>query len=157
MNRREFLASSGTVLASVSGCVGTVSDPFNSALRLGWLGVSNYDTSSHRFQIRVERRNEVVHESTHTVRGREESVVYGNPLECTWGSSAATFVLHGRVDDADWVEQPLNRAIDGTPDCVTARGVYDDWKSKTFEFYVRAGCERVAEYDGGCSFTDGDA
>ena len=146
MRRRALLGSAATLLtAASSGCLTSVQDTLDSSIRLGGVAITNYDLAPHRFHVRITRDGEIVHESTHDVRGRSESTVYGPALERTWGDVAGSYVLYGRSDDGPWVERSVDDALDGAPGCASARGVYDDLGSDEFEWYVRAECDRVSE------------
>lgn len=151
MRRRALLAAAGLSLAAPSsGCLDAALDAVDSTIRLGWLGVTNYDSEPHRFRIQVSRDGDVVHDSTRELAGATDSVAPGEAVECTWDGAPGSYRLRGRVDDRPWVEQSLDAALDGAPDCATARTVYDDLDSGELEFHVRAGCDRVADYSGGC-------
>jgi len=142
MRRRALLASVGVIATTVgSGCLGAVRDAVDSSFRLGTVSLSNYDTTPHRFQIRIFRDGELVHESDHDIDAKSGDIVPGVEIERTWDQVAGAFVLRGRVDDSPWVEQGVDDALDGAPECASARGVYDDLDSGEFEWYVRSKCE----------------
>jgi len=155
MRRRALLASAGTSIASLGGCLGTVRNAFHS-VRLGWLGITNYDTEPHRFRIQVRRDGDLVHDSTHRIRGGSETVAPGTSVECTWDGTPGSYHLMGRVDGGQWVTQSVDAALDGRPDCATARAVYDDLGDGELAFYVRAGCDRAADRDDRCPSVGSD-
>ncbi len=137
-------------MAALSGgCLGTVRDALHS-VRLGWLGVTNYDSDPHRFRIQVRRDGDLVHDSTRRIRGGTETVAPGEGIECTWDEGDGSYHLMGRIDGGQWVERSVDAALDGTPDCATARAVYDDLDSGELAFYVRAGCDRAADREERC-------
>lgn len=148
MRRRALLASAGASMAALTGgCLGTVRDALHSA-RLGWLGVTNYDSDPHRFRVQVRRDGELVHDSTRRIRGGSDDA--GEGIECTWDEGDGPYHLMGRVDGGQWVQRSVDAALDGAPDCATARAVYDDHDSGELAFHVRAGCDRAADRERRC-------
>ena len=116
--------------------------------KLAWLAVSNYDeTSGHRFDVRVERDGEVVHESTHTVGKKPEDRIPGAVADCTWNDVAGRYVVFARMDDGDWTERSLTEEFDRVPECVTAEVRY--W-SGSLAVWVQDWCDQVDGYVGGC-------
>ncbi|WP_157231412.1 hypothetical protein [Halostagnicola larsenii] len=129
-------------------------DVLDSSSRIGWVGVNNYDTESHRFSVQVERDGSIVHESSHTIRGSEDNVIPGEAVDCTWGDAAGTHRIRARVDGNEWVEQSVDEAIDGSVDCVTARVNYGNLRSVALDIFIRENCDAVPEYNGGCAFAN---
>ncbi|SFS49932.1 hypothetical protein [Halostagnicola kamekurae] len=154
MKRRSLLGSLGvTVVASSAGCVKSALGPFDNSSRIGWIGVSNYDTEPHQFGVRVERDDSIVHESSHAIQERKGNSLSGEAVNCTWGKTAGTHRISAKIDETDWVEQSVAEAIDGSVGCVTARVTYGD-SSDTLEIVIRENCDDVPEYNGGCEFAN---
>lgn len=154
MKRRSILASVGVGLAASSaGCVESARDVLDSSSRIGWVGVSNYDTEPHQFVVQIKRDGSIVHESSRTIRGSEDNVVPGEAIDCTWGDAAGTHRIRARIDGNEWVEQSVDEAIDGSVGCVTARVSYGDLR-ETLDIFIRENCDRVPRYNGGCAFAN---
>ena len=140
--------------ASSAGCVEFVRDTIDSSSTIGWLGVDNYDTEPHQFEVQVKRDGTFVHESSHTIQERGANVVHGDDVDCTWGDTAGAYRIRARIDGTDWVEQSVADAVDGTVGCVTARVTYGD-RGDSLDIFIRENCEEVPDYPGGCEFANG--
>ena len=146
MYRRELLAAVGTATPLVGGCLSRSADP---TIQLGYLDVGNFDTASHRFDVRVFRDGKRVHDSSHEVRARDD-VVHGTAVECTWDETPGTYTVSARVDGGEWAEQPLtadDSPIASDTECVVI-GVW--YRNDEVTFTVSTGCDR--DYDDMCSF-----
>ena len=154
MRRRSVLTSIGLGTAEASaGCVGPFADTDGSSSRIGWIGVANYDDSPHEFEVHVTRGGSAVHESEHSVRAKEDDIIPGEVLACTWGKTEGTYRIRSSVDDGEWVERSVGDAIDGPVDCVTARVVYDEFR-EGLQVLFAEDCDQVPTYDGGCAFAN---
>lgn len=159
ISRRRLLAfvGVGTTLPTISGCLGMLRDRLTPSIQLGWFGVQNFDTTSHRFELRVIRDGTQVHYSTHTVRGQEGNQVYGAVAECTWGSDAGQYTVAARLTGSEWTERPLSELADTYTDpidCATAEARY---RNGEMSIAFLPDCDRVSQYEGGCSFTSSEA
>lgn len=146
---------------SSSGCLEFSRDVFDSSSTIGWIGVMNYDTESHQFEVQVKRDGTLIHESSHTIPERGDPIIHGTALDCTWGDTAGKHKIRARIDGNEWIEQSVDGAIDGTVECVTVRVQYGDQTdavdrrvSDSLDIFIRENCEDVSEYNGGCEFAN---
>lgn len=155
MKRRALLATLGAAATTPTvGCLGAVADRLDPTVQLGWFAVHNRDTEPHSFDLEVERGGEVVHRSSHDVRGYEDPVVHGAVANCTWGDEAGEYTVRARADGGEWVESntsELNGSGGRDVDCVIAEAEYR--RGETVVSF-RVGCDRVDHYDGGCGFAN---
>lgn len=125
MNRRSLLASlavTATVLPA--GCLSSVRQSLDPTVKLGWFGVHNVDTDSHRFDLKVVRDGTRVHYSSHDVQGRAErtgSLNHGAVADCDWGSTPGDYAVGVRVDGGEWTE---TSATVREAECVAAVAEY---------------------------------
>jgi hypothetical protein len=151
VERRSCLASLAVLTASgLGGCLGDVdvlaAEP---TTRLAWLAVSNEDPErEHRFDLRVERDGDVVHESSHVVERKPEDRIPGSVADCTWDDVAGRYVVSARLDGGEWVGRELTEGFDPVPDCVIADVVAGRPISPAVG--VQAWCDQVDGYIGGC-------
>jgi len=148
MRRRAFLttlAATGPGLGS--GCLSSLDD---SALRLGYLDVANWDTEPHRLEVRVARDGAQVHTSSHELSGRDTDRIPSEVVDCTWDDMPGEYTVSGRADDGARTEQPLRPSAvpDADADCL-AVGVW--YRSGSVGFQIASGCD--SDYDGMCPFT----
>jgi hypothetical protein len=125
--RREVLAAVGlSATVSTAGCLDSV---LGRELRLAEFGVSNYGADAHRFDLRVRRDGEVVHRSSHEIRGRDEDRVYGAAPDCNWEGTPGAYEVSVRVDGGEWQSRSVAEARDGWRDavsCASAHVWYED-------------------------------
>lgn len=122
MNRRKVLATTGSVLGSLStGCLGSLTD--GDEIQLSSVSVLNSASEPHTVSLRVHRDDELVHESTHELEGSNHAMVSGASVECQWEEVPGEFTVSARVDSDDWTERDM---ADGTDaDCVEAHVTAD--------------------------------
>ena len=158
VNRRTLLASLGaTGTAGLAGCLDAVPG-LGATTKLGRLAVVNWDEDDpHAIDVRVERDDEVVHESTHTVAAMQATEAQSAVVECTWDDDAGTYVVAARLaGQSAWRRFDLLAAADGTPDCVIASVQYGsppgvDDPDRPLRVAVRDRCDEIGEhYVGGC-------
>lgn len=101
----------------------------------------------------MERDGALVHESSHSIQGRDDYINHGDVLDCTWGNTAGKYSIRVRIDGNNWIEQSVDDAIDGTVECVTIRITYGDIGGG-LDIFVRENCEAVSEYPDGCKFAN---
>jgi hypothetical protein len=157
MKRRALLGTVSAVgTVSITGCLDPVSVG-ESATKLARLSVANFDTDSmHTIDVRIERDDSVVHESTHTIDRAEESTAQSAVVDCTWDDVAGRYIVAARVSGAtEWESfDLLNEAAD-SPDCVIARIQYGEFPTSpdasSLTIDVRERCDEVGtNYVGGC-------
>lgn len=157
MKRRTLLGSVGAVGASsVAGCLDEL--PFGeSETKLARLSVANFDTDDARtIDVRVERDDSVVHESTYTIETAGANSARTAIADCTWDDVAGEYVVAARLAGAtEWQTFDLLEEADGSPDCVIARLQYGDFPTGPddgpLNIEVRARCDEVGEnYASGC-------
>jgi hypothetical protein len=163
MHRRRFLAGVGTVTTGViAGCLNSFGETDTSAMQLGWLGVSNFDTEPQTFELRVVRDDERVHSSTVDVSGLTEGFVPGHVAECTWDNSKGKYTVAARVDRKEWAEQRLSKDLDEHhsgnfregADCAAVSALYDQYDRGRFRFHITDCTRYVSGYEGGCAFAN---
>ena len=159
VDRRTLLASLGaTGTAGLAGCLDAVPG-LGPTTKLGRLAVVNWDEDDpHTVDVRVERDDDVVHESTSTVGAMQATEAQAEVVECTWDDVARTYVVAARLaGQSAWRRFDLLAAADGTPDCVIARVQYGsppgvDDPDRPLRVAVRDRCDEIAEhYVGGCT------
>lgn len=152
--RRSVLRTLGSgAIAATTGCVDSVSDRLDSTTKLGWVGVSNLGASAHRFELRVSRNGDIVHQSSHRLQGDGGSVE-GASNSCVWMQTAGSYTIKIRIADGEWISQSVDEGIEGSTECAFVHVVYDGWNQDQFAFFVEPGCERVSQYDGRCRLTN---
>lgn len=153
MRRRALLSSLGATATLGAGCLTTVTDRLDRSVQLGWFGAHNLDSDVHHIELRVERDDSQVHDSTHVIQPREGNHVHGAVAECTWGSTAGDYTVLARVDAGEWVEESLTEfaaSWNSGVDCVTADAMYRG--EGDLRISLADGCDR--NYDGMCPFTE---
>jgi hypothetical protein len=153
MRRRALLASLGATATLSAGCLTTVTERLDESVQLGWFGAHNLDDEVHQFELRVERGDTQVHNSTHVIQPKEDNHFHGAVADCTWGSTSGDYTVLARVDDNEWVAASLTElAASWNSDvgCVIADAMYH--REGEVEIVLGNGCDR--HYDGMCSFTD---
>ena len=156
VNRRALLGTVVTVgTFATSGCLGRLLLP-DTSTKLGLLAIENYDTKNgHEFDVRVERDGDIVHRSSHSVNKTVLPHISGLVLECPWEFVEGEYAVSARVDDGEWLNQPLAAPFDTVPDCVISVIRYGSLPSEgieppPFAIEVRDDCHVIAENDGGC-------
>lgn len=154
MKRRALLAALSATTSLGGGCLSPVREWTDPSAQLGRFGASNADTtSSHRFELAVERDGDVVHRSSHELEPAVETEpnrirVTQAVAECEWGSTSGDYTVRARVDGRDWVQKSVTEyATSKDVDCVMAWAEYHS----SFLLDLRWPCEREY-YDGLCSF-----
>ena len=153
MHRRALLASLGATATLSAGCLTTVTDRLDQSVQLGWFGAHNLDSEVRQFELRVEKGETQVHDSTHIIQPKEDNHVHGAVADCTWGSASGDYTVFARVDDNDWVEESLTEfaaSWNSDVDCVIADAMYHP--EGGLRISLGNGCDR--HYDRMCSFTD---
>ncbi|MFC5365792.1 hypothetical protein [Salinirubrum litoreum] len=127
MRRREFLAVAGlSATVSTAGCLDSV---LGRERRLARVGLSNFADESHRFDLRVARDDETVHESTHEVRGASDDRIFGTAPDCDWGTTPGDYEVFARVDGGEWASRSaseIGERWDDSASCVSAHVQYGD-------------------------------
>lgn len=127
MRRREFLAVAGlSATVSTAGCLDSV---LGRERRLARVALSNADDDSHRFDLRVARDGETVHESTHEVRGASDDRIFSAVPDCDWGTTPGDYEVFARVDGGEWLSKAVSAGSDEWRDsvsCVSAQVRYGD-------------------------------
>lgn len=137
MRRRALLAAVGlSATVSTAGCLDSV---LGRELRLATVGVSNYDDDAHRFDLRVDRDGEVVHRSSHELRGRDDDRVYGAAPDCDWAGTPGTYEVSVRVDGGEWQSRSVAEVSDGWRDAVSCASTYV-WYDGAVWIDLRADC-----------------
>ncbi|WP_277542494.1 hypothetical protein [Haloarcula laminariae] len=116
MNRRRLLATTGLGLGSLSaGCLSRFTDA--SEGQLSEVTVLNSAPGPRTVSVRVHRGDELVHESTHELKGSDHAMVSATAVEC-WGEEPGEFVVAARLDGGDWTERNVTDGAEA--DCVEA-------------------------------------
>lgn len=152
MNRRTLLTTIGIPIPlATGGCLSFFEDTGEAAkIQLGYLDVANFDTTSHRFEVRVFKDGERVHSSSHEVQSRDGATVHGTAVDCTWDENPGEYAISARVDDEEWNElslTPDNSPVTPDTECAVVGVLYRDNEVMTT---VSSGCDR--DYDGMCPF-----
>lgn len=119
MNRREFIAATGTVCIGCggTGCMSTITSDEN-RIRLLGVTVSNVDTKPHTFHVLVREDDEIVHWSTHRIESSSDTEYGSTEVKKTWSDEAARFEVSGRVDrSSTW----KTTDFDGQDKCAAAK------------------------------------
>lgn len=157
MKRRALLGTVSAVGAvGLTGCLDFV--PLGeSATKLGRLSVANFDTDNmHTIEVRIERDDSIVHESTHTIDKAEENMAESAVVDCTWEDVAGRYTVAARVSGAtEWVSFDLLDEVGDSPDCVIARVQYGEFPTSpdasSLTIAVRERCDEIGtNYVGGC-------
>lgn len=157
MKRRTLLGSFSAVGAvSITGCLDSV--PLGeSTTKLARLSVANFDTdTTHTIDVRIERDDSVVHESTHIIDKAEQNTAQSEVADCTWEDVAGRYTVAARVSGAsEWDSFDLLDEISDSPDCVIARVQYGNFPTSpdasSLTIDVRDRCDEVGtNYVGGC-------
>lgn len=161
MDRRSVLGAVGTLgVTSLSGCLGFFQKDSPPATTVGRISIINHDPdSSHEIALRLERDDEVVHTSSHTVPKKDGRSVGGTVPDCTWETKPGEYVVSANADGGEWVHRNVTTISGGkSPDCVTVSVDYG--KSAGKESYVDPDdplyiiatdwCDRIRRYNGGC-------
>ena len=142
MRRRDLLTVAGlSATTSTVGGLDAVLD--RQEIRLARFSVDNFDTTSHRFDLRVDRDGETVHRSSFRIQGKGENRVYGEVADCDWGTTPGEYEVFARADGADWTSKSLDDVTEGwreTADCATAHAIY--FENGNFWLRLQDDCER---------------
>jgi hypothetical protein len=156
VNRRALLGTVVTVgTSAASGCVNRLLPP-DTSTKLGLLAIENYDTENgHEFDLRVERDGDIVHRSSHSVKKTVLPHISGFVLECPWEFVDGEYTVSARIDNGEWLNQPLAAPFDTVPDCVISVIRYGSLRSESIEnpplaIEVEDDCHVIAANDGGC-------
>ena len=156
VNRRALLGTVATVgTSAMSGCLDRLLPP-DTSTKLGLLAIENYDTENgHEFDVRVERDGNIVHRSSHSVNKTSLPHISGLVLECPWEFVEGEYTVSARVNNEEWLNQPLAAPFDTVPDCVISVIRYGSLPSEgieppPFAIEVEEDCHVIAENDGGC-------
>lgn len=81
--------------------------------------------------------------------------ISGLILECSWEFVEAEYTVRARVDNGEWLNQPLAAPFDSVPDCVYSTIEYgspssESSESQTLTIGVESGCPTLRENDDGC-------
>ena len=156
MKRRALLGTLAAVGASMTGGCLDQSTPPETTTKLGLLAIENYDTESgHEFDIRVERDGDIVHRSSHSVEKTSLPQISGPVLDCPWRFIEGKYTVSARVDDSEWLGQPLAVPFDTVPACVITTVRYgrlpsEGGEQSQFDIEVEANCDTINDTDGGC-------
>ena len=123
-------------------------------MRLGWFAVVNFDGQPHTFELRVQRGDEVVHESSHRLAGSGPSGSNGAVADCTWGDVRGEYTVRARMDGGEWRERDLSElrgSRDEKIECGVAEARYHH---DVFGLTLAENCEEVLDYVGGCAFAN---
>lgn len=153
MKRRTLLAALGTATAmGTAGCLDSSDE--REGMRLGWVAAVNFDAQPHTVTLRVERGDEVVHESSHRLPESGPSGSNGAVADCAWADARGEYTVLARLDDGEWHERALSElreSRDGEVDCAVAQATYHH---DVFGLRLSATCDEVASYEGGCAFAN---
>lgn len=161
VRRRVFIFGLPIGLTALQGgCTRFLRDRDEPTATLGAASITNFDTEPHRFQLRIEREGERIHDSAHELDGTAggEGEDYGRVdteiVDCTWEEVAGSYDVAVRLDDGEWVEQSVNARLDEDAECVIAEVRYDDLEADDFEFVIHDDCNRLVDTDEGCPFAE---
>lgn len=140
--RRSILCTLGcAATVTTVGCAGSPVDFLDSGTKLAQFDLTNLSSSSHRFEIRVQRNDSVVHESTHTLEGDGGSVT-GTVGACPWMDTSGSYVVAARLGDGEWVSQSVDEGVSSSPEYAFAYIIYDGWNTKRLTFVIEPANER---------------
>lgn len=153
--RRSILCTLGCAAAVPTvGCAGFPVEYLDSGAKLARIDLTNLSGSSHRFEIRVQRNNMVVHESAHDLGGDGESVS-GTAEACPWMDTSGSYVVAARLGDGEWEPQSVDEGVSASPEYVSVHIVYDGWNRKRLVFLIEPAEERDAHSAGKCHSAPG--
>lgn len=96
VSRRRLLAGAATLgVGALAGCSTAAG---SSTSRLAYVRVANWHAEPHTVHVLVERDGDLVHWSSHDLAARKGDITT-QPLEQTWASGEAEFVVRVRIDD----------------------------------------------------------
>lgn len=98
-----------STLALGSGCLNLISSGSDASPKLGWVVAKNYHSNTQRLEIRIERGDSVVHESSHEIAGKTVGRIPGEVLEYTWGTTPARTPYADELPGASGSNAPRRR------------------------------------------------
>lgn len=140
--RRSLLRALGCAATiSTAGCTRSLFDKPDAKSKISRIYAANLSDSSHRFEIRVQRDDAVVHESTHILAENGGSVS-GTVGACSWMDTPGSYVVAARLGDGEWVSQSVNEGVSSSPEYAFASVLYDAWDSGQLRFIIEPKNER---------------
>jgi len=145
---------------SLVGCLDRV--PTVGQTTLGWFGIYNQDeTSGYQFDVRIERDETTVHESSHRLEAYDRDQFDRSPphsvVSCTWENIRGDYTVFIQSNSHDRHEFGVLDGVVDAPDCVIAYvrcgddvGPSDDPPELSLVI-DETDCSEVRSLPGGCA------
>lgn len=132
MKRRRLLAmTTGFVATGGAGC-SSITGLDEGGMELGGVTLLNSESSAHEFDVRIEKDDELIHETRYTLDGESFK-----SLGCDWGDSTGSYVLAARTATGNWDKRDVTEETEDG-EC---RSVMIEYDAGTFDISTGMNCE----------------